>query len=252
MTLPSDMYRYIRCYLSFREAHRFREVMKDLRRFENWELERIYQGADFAYLVRIGDLIGLRYMVTRVANTNVKYNYTLYTAAQTGRLDIVRFLVEYGSDIHNNNDYALRAAAITGHLDVIRFFIKCGEVLSWVTANGHLDVIRFGIYIDADGLALAYAAANGHLDLVSFLVELNSTSSQANNTHNNYALHLAAGNGHIDVVRFLVKHGADIYVNNNYDIHWSCIYDHSLSWTRPDMVPISKCRCGWIYSMNEV
>ncbi|MNV73869.1 Ankyrin repeat protein [compost metagenome] len=47
-------------------------------------------------------------------------------AASKGRLDVVKYLVEKGTDIHAEDEGALRWAAYNGHIDVVEFLLEKG------------------------------------------------------------------------------------------------------------------------------
>ena len=66
-------------------------------------------------------------------------------------MEVVKLLIEKGSNIHVDDDYALKWSAINGHLPVVKFLIKKGadihaknnRALIWSAGKGHLDVVKF-------------------------------------------------------------------------------------------------------------
>ena len=111
-------------------------------------------------------------------------------AIYNGHLNVVKYLVENGTNIHIYNNYGLRGASKNGHLDVVKHLVENGaNVQVWVDAS------------------LRLASINGHLDVVKYLVE-NGANIQA---ENDYSLRMASNNGHLDVVRYLIS----IYIERN-------------------------------------
>jgi len=49
------------------------------------------------------------------------HSIELISAAESGHLDVVKYLVEKGADVHADDDGALRWAAESGHLDVVKY-----------------------------------------------------------------------------------------------------------------------------------
>ena len=53
-------------------------------------------------------------------------DYALRCADEYGHLDVVKYLIEMGSDVHARYDEALRCASERGHLDVARYLVGIG------------------------------------------------------------------------------------------------------------------------------
>ena len=83
----------------------------------------------------------------------LKQDGALHMAAQAGRLDLVKYLLEKDgtkADIHANNDIALRKAAECGHLEVVKYLLEKDGEKANIHARGD-DALRWppnrGIWI---------------------------------------------------------------------------------------------------------
>ena len=83
---------------------------------------------------------------------NSEYNHlALQHASQKGHLEVVKFLVEKGTNIHDENDFNVRWASRNGHLDVVKYLVEKGanihaknnEALRLASYNGRSDVVNF-------------------------------------------------------------------------------------------------------------
>ena len=76
-------------------------------------------------------------------------NLALYCAAANGCAEIVKMLIEAGSDVHTNDDAALRLASSRGHVETVKVLLKAGAdlhaeegaALRWALENGHDEVV---------------------------------------------------------------------------------------------------------------
>ena len=82
---------------------------------------------------------------------DIKFDLILQYASIYGHLDIVKYLVEHGSNIHANNDYALRWASYNGYLDVVKYLVEHGanihakndEALRDADERNHFNVFNY-------------------------------------------------------------------------------------------------------------
>ena len=150
----------------------------------------------------------------------------LHSAAENGHLDVVRMLLEAGSEVdaaRPDGFTALLVAAQHGHLEVARALLDAGADLNardqygggallLAAMSAHLDVVRTlleaGCNVDAatdnGTTALDMAVQNGHLDVVRTLLEAGS-NCDAGTESGATALHLAAQSGHVDLARCLLQ-----------------------------------------------
>ena len=148
-------------------------------------------------------LIGNIYLI--VNSVNLKGKTPLHVAALKGYTDIVKYLVENGTDINisdNEGKTPLRNAAFHGHIDIVRYLVENGA--------------SFNVVDDKGRTALCNAVFRGRTDVVKYLVE-NDPDSHVNAKYVSigHSLHRAVFEGRINIVRFLVYKGADVNDVNN-------------------------------------
>ncbi len=78
--------------------------------------------------IKTGYVSIIQYLKDAGANTDAHANYIIgpIQAARNGRLAVLKFLQENGSDIHANNDFPLLEAATQGHLQVVQYLVEDG------------------------------------------------------------------------------------------------------------------------------
>ncbi|CAK9064590.1 unnamed protein product [Durusdinium trenchii] len=157
----------------------------------------------------------------------------LHSAACNGHLEVVRGLLEAGSDIEatrrQDGATALLLAAHHGHLEVVRALLEAGAELNakasdgstallFAAFHGHLQVVRTLLETGAEvnakavdgGTALLAASLKGHLEVVRSLLEAGSDIEATRRKDGATALLLAAHHGHLEVVRALLEAGAEL------------------------------------------
>lgn len=167
-------------------------------------------------------------------NINARNNCALEWASEKGYLDIVKCLVEYGSDV-NGDGCPLILSSNNGHIDVVKYLIEHGAdvkvgdnfALMCAVDNGHIDVVKYLIEHGSDvnargGCALGHSSKIGNLDMVKILVENGADIHEMDDR----AIRYASEEGHLDVVKYLVEHGADIDTLKEYSTYLSEINVH--------------------------
>ena len=166
-----------------------------------------------------------------MTTNNDNNEQALFCACNKGHLEIVKRLIENGTDIHAGNEYAIRWASHYGHLEVVKFLLEKGadihanndEALRMALGSDHLEVVKYLLEKGADiNYALRFASEYGHLKVVKFLVE-NGADIHA---ENDWALRWASYYGHLEVVKYLVEKGADIHALNDYALRWASNNGH--------------------------
>ena len=123
----------------------------------------------------------------------VEESSCLKIAAESGRLDMVEWLIQEGADITGKSGTSALSEAIKqGHRDIVEYLIDQG-----VDVN-----------IPVSDLPLEVAASQGRLDMVQYLVEQAGADVNARNIDG--FVPLMAGLKHYDVTKYLVEHGADV------------------------------------------
>lgn len=147
-------------------------------------------------------------MINQLQSEDNKNN--IYYAANNGRLDIIKRLIENGSTI--------TCLVLNGRLEhgsrILEFDlftesnnIKCLQsegakvtcpILDAAAENGHLKLLEW-LYNESDVIsdnAIWYAAKNGHLELVKWLYEHGGKIGD-------FAISSAGKNGHYGIVKYL-------------------------------------------------
>ena len=140
-----------------------------------------------------------------------------YMAAQSGNLDVLKYLANFGADMlksANDGTTPLIVAAKEGHVNVVQYFIEergmqalANPFLLFIAArNGRIDVVQYlmkdGLLIDVGNVqclkddAIEMAARNGHEKVVKFLSELGARKDMS--------LLIAAQEGRVEVLSYLV------------------------------------------------
>ncbi|KAJ7763139.1 ankyrin repeat-containing domain protein [Mycena maculata] len=161
------------------------------------------------------------------ANINAEDGFhgnALRIASGSGRLDVVRLLLEKGAtDVHFGG---LCSASDRGHIAIVRLLLDHGAAnttggfpggaLQAASREGHRDIVQLLLEHGADinasnglagGKALQAASRNGHADVVRLLLEKGATNLQE---RHNSALCSASESGHIDIVQLLIDQGSDV------------------------------------------
>ena len=138
-------------------------------------------------------------------------NQKLIEHAKEGKLDLVKFLVEKGTDIHVQDVYSLKYASCFGYLELVQYLVEQGAdihtenncALRWATENNHLDVVKYLVEKGADihvldDYPLNYASSQGNLEMVKFLVEKGANIY----TDNDEALKMASN--HLEVLKYFL------------------------------------------------
>ena len=117
----------------------------------------------------------------------------LVLAIKLQKTDMVRFLVEQGSDVNSEKSPPLRSACLVGNLLSVKLLIEFGAELK--TRNN---------------TALHHAAQGGHLEVVQFLIEQKGIEMEAINRQHQRPLDVAIANNHLPVVEYLIDSGCQI------------------------------------------
>jgi len=133
------------------------------------------------------------------ANSFDKYGIPLLVkASESGRLNVVQYLVEHGANINARTKFentALMGASLFGHLDIVKYLIKHGANVNNQNAGGETALMR--------------AAGQKHLDIVKYLI-LYGANIDTSNRFGDTALMKGAYHGYLNIVKYLTKHGADV------------------------------------------
>lgn len=225
----------------------------------HWELVKllIQHGAtaeDWSSVIGSGNLEIVKLLVEHGAKTRdfdipqssvalgMGVKTPLMVAAESGKLDIARYLIEQGSDVNARDSYytPLIYAILSGNKDVVKYLVEtakadvnalskenlspityaarsdkfndadCKEVIESLVVNGADVNIKDGVSFYTP---LIYAAERGNMEVVKYLVE-NGAIVKQSDLIDLTALMVASQNGHLNVVRYLLDHNADVNEQN--------------------------------------
>ena len=167
-----------------------------------------------------GDVAGVRRCLRFGVNPNApslwgwehknKGPTALTAASRTGRLDVVKYLLEHGAKINNRDgqgNTAVIEAAGSGNLALVQYLFDQGADLHISDING--------------STALHPAASLGHIPVISFLLDLGMPIN-ITDKFGNTPLMRACQTGNVEAVRYLLSRNADAsiggYRNTAIDI----------------------------------
>ena len=131
----------------------------------------------------------------------------LWWAANHGHLPLAESLIQRGAFVDTPDHFGgtpLTTAASTGQLEMVRYLVNQGaDIHAKLTTIGHASK-------QPDGRnALHLAARNGHLEIVEYLIEAGNDPNEPGGS--GYTpLMLVAENNFYDLADLLIQHGADV------------------------------------------
>lgn len=117
-----------------------------------------------------GDLKNVKLFIKRGANIHAEdflKRTALMIACECGHFEVVKYLVEVGSDIHLYKDWCVQCSAMRGYLNIVEYLIEKGAG-----------------YRNRDDIVLLNAAQNGQLEVVQFLFKLGCPIEKIKNVEN--------------------------------------------------------------------
>lgn len=133
---------------------------------------------------------------------------SIVDASRHGHLEVLKYIYEKEITIWDSlPGKAIKAATETGRLDIVQFLVSVGETfnekaMDEAVSGGHLEVVKYLRSVGAVCLAkhMDTAAENGDLEMVKYFYEtgVQCTGQTADN---------AAGNDHMEVVKYLLSKG---------------------------------------------
>jgi len=139
-------------------------------------------------------------------NSYDDYGFTpLLQSSSEGDLNRVKYLIKYGAKIDATDSYnntSLILACKYGHLDVVNFLLKNGANVDVRNINGDtpLNATCFALYLSSDDI---------YRSIVKLLLSYNANVNIANDNKST-PLTVASEIGEKEVVEMLLKHGANV------------------------------------------
>jgi len=179
-----------------------------------------------------------KYTPTNTIRLNNSSKY-LINACLTGKIPVVKFLVQHGVDINRTNFFEkitpLFIVGEKGSEEMARLLVVQGADINkenefretpifYACKSGNEPVVQCLIEHGADvnkmeekGMTpLFYACSSGNLNIVKYLVERGADINQKNKFKKN-PLFFACKNGNESIVRYLIELGADITEENVFN-----------------------------------
>ncbi len=128
---------------------------------------------------------------------------SLYTASENGQLDVVRSLLDRGSDLNEMDSRrwtALHAASEKGKLEVAKLLIERGAYVNSRSRGGWTPLLAASIF--------------GSLEVARLLLD-HGADVKATTRYQWTALHVASSAGHLHIALLLLERGADLDVRND-------------------------------------
>lgn len=138
-----------------------------------------------------------------VNEKSIREETALHGACASGKLDIVKFLIQKGSDVNSQNKIGttpLIYATINGHLDIINALIDNGADVNL------LDYLR-GSPLRWAALRPSWDPSGMNTEIVKILIKKGANINAQDNTGST-PLHQAAFSGDINIANILISNGA--------------------------------------------
>lgn len=113
-------------------------------------------------LIRKGDLEKLKNLRVDICNMNFYFlSAPIIIAAQSGYIEIVKYLCERGANIHHCNDAPIQWASYYGYLEIVKYLCERGADIQSI-----------------DNLSVKLASQKSHYEVVKYLYERGADISQ--------------------------------------------------------------------------
>ena len=174
----------------------------------------------------------------------------LHMAAEAGKLDCVKILIEKGlstEDKQNDGETPLHLASKNNHLASVEYLLKMKADIEAVDKDqhtplhlasvcGHIQIAQLLIskganleVTDKDGsVPLHFASKNGHLETIIELLDKGS-EKEVKDSKGQTPLHWASCNGHLDAVKYLCSEQVNKEAkqkSKKTPLHSACLRGH--------------------------
>jgi ankyrin repeat protein len=178
------------------------------------------------HAVRFGYFEIVKYIIENGTNIHTEYDIALRTAAERGYLNIVKFLIENGADVHIGNDHPLKMAVSHNNIEMIKYLISVGSdvnsknnyMIKWAATNGNLEILKIAIENNANVNSIDEQNKEIRIRKYRYINCLKFL------LHNGYRLNLSEALYYVNKTnnaklgKFLVNYGLDINLINNKSI----------------------------------
>jgi Ankyrin repeats (3 copies) len=145
-----------------------------------------------------------------LTSNNVTKSGALSAAARSGKLDVVKYLLENFNV--GRYTHALEMMVVHGHLEMLQYALEkltfdINTLMSRAIQNGHLDIVKylFEKYGFQNASALNEACKYGHLDILKYIISALNLTIDELRAKNKLVFRYACQYGHLNIVEFLVE-----------------------------------------------
>ena len=135
----------------------------------------------------------------------------LISAAFSGRINVVRMLVELGADIHardNDNFQAIDIASYCGHFDIVRYLCSVPGSINCTNVS-HFFAPGLSCSNNVDCQCNNALHLTNDIQHMRWLLE-NDANVEAENVDGLRPIHCAVRTGLVEMVELLIQHGANV------------------------------------------
>lgn len=173
----------------------------------------------------------------RVNQRNIDDATLLLVACRSGNVELVKWLMEEGSDIHETDRYdnsSIIIATRDGHLDLVQFLVeqgcnvnhknRSGETPFLIASSeGYLEIAQYLVGIGCSirdkiltsgSSCIHLAAIGGHIKVFEWLISIGFDPSEVIDEKNS-CVSITACEGHLELMKFLIEKGYSIHDRNN-------------------------------------
>lgn len=164
---------------------------------------------------------------------STEFGTSLHTAAEFGRVDIVKVLLQRGAKVNQlrgNGCTALHYAASNGEIEVVKELLSRPEIDSHVNTPisgtplheaaiaDNFEILKLLLQTGSDveaasedeGYTVLHSAARfGSVGIVKYLLSHTESAINRHTKHHGSALHLAVIGGHAEIVKVLLRNNID-------------------------------------------
>ncbi|MFI4937018.1 MAG: ankyrin repeat domain-containing protein [Candidatus Berkiellales bacterium] len=201
--------------------------------FSNWLKQDLQSKKKLLKAAKMGDLEQLKAVIADGVNVNsssfepkLKEN-PLYHAVVRKQFEAVKILVQHGADVNfaDSKSSVLYVAVETGRPDIVKYLLE----------NGATYYINQQVsYFNSRDLPLALAAHDGNVEIAKILVDHGAdVNAKGGLFGRSIALIYAAAKAHIPMMKFLIDHGSEVNTFNHSDDNPLLFLDAYLKTTPP-------------------
>lgn len=188
-------------------------------------------------------------------NSPSDQNSPILSAARAGHLEMLKFFEKQGYSIETKSkggSTALKAACWSGKLDVVKYLVQSGldvnapdpENAPLIAAadSGNLEMVKFlvekGAEVDPrpniSNTPLENAVHRGHLEVAKYLISKGADPTRRDRGGYNL-VHTAANSADVEILRYVLTLGLDVNAKD-FNFHWTPLHIAAYKRKCPDEI----------------